>query len=57
MHRPVLASLLAVGLLVASSSVFGQQTVNQLPPRTFAEFAAGFAAGRRAVRPARTLRR
>jgi hypothetical protein len=39
MNRPMLALLLAVALLVGPSFAFGQQTTNQLPPRTFPEFA------------------
>jgi len=39
MNRPVLASLLAVGLLAAPSFAFGQRTIDQLPARTFPEFA------------------
>ena len=40
MNRPMLASWLAVGLLVAPWVAFGQQiTVDKQPPRTFPEFA------------------
>jgi len=53
MNRPMLASLLSVGLLVAPSVAFGQPiTVDKQPPRTFPEFAGTWVPVRDGLPPA-----
>jgi hypothetical protein len=54
MNRPMLASVLAVGLLVVPSFAVGQQiiTVDKQPPRTFSEFAGTWVPMRNGPPPA-----